>query len=96
MPQLSFRLTADADASERILNAMRGIDGVEHAEEIDDLMSDRRQEDSSASGLSSDSGPGSHVLVIEAANERVANIARIAAEKLASQEGLALEFTERQ
>lgn len=94
MPQLSFRLTADSSASDRMLNAMRGIDGVEHAEEVDDLMSSNRQEDSSSAGLPDDTGPGSHVLVIEADNDRVADMARIVAEKLARQEGLALEFTE--
>ena len=94
MPHLSFRLTSDADTSERMLNLMRGIEGVDHAEEVDDLMSDMHHDDSSSAGLPDDTGPGSHVLVIEADTERAATMARRAAEALAQREGLALEFVE--
>lgn len=94
MPRLSFRLTADGDTSERMLNLMRGIDGVAHAEEVGDLMSTMHQDDSSSAGLPDDTGPGSHVLVIEADTERAATQACRAAETLAEQEGVALEFVE--
>lgn len=95
MPNLSFRLTADSDTSARMLKAVRAVEGVEHAEEVADLMGNAPDEDSSSAGLPDDTGPGSHVLSIEADTERAATIARRVAEELATREGLALEFVER-
>lgn len=96
MPQLNFRLTADKNASTRVLNAVRAIDGVDHPEEIDDLMSNTQSDESSSAGLPDDTGPGSHVIVIEADTERAATLARQLAEELARKEGFALEFVEPQ
>lgn len=96
MPQLNFRLTSDSDASTRLLNALRAIDGVDHAEEVDDLMGAMHQDDSSSAGLTDDMGPGSHVMVIEADTERAATMVRHVAEELARKEGLVLEFVEPQ
>lgn len=96
MPQLNFRLTSDNDTSAMLLKALRAIDGVEHAEEVDDLMGDMHRDDSSSAGLSDDTGPGSHVLVVEADTERAATLARRIAEDLAEREGVVLEFVEPQ
>ncbi len=94
MPNLTIRLTSDADTRDRLLKAVRALEGIERAEEVADLMDDMHRDDSSSAELPDDTGPGSHVLVFETDTERTATLALRAAEELSRREGAAMEIVE--
>lgn len=56
MPTLRMRITGTDDDARAIANLLQSIDGIEHVEEVDDLMPHLDDEDSSSAGLSDDEG----------------------------------------
>lgn len=92
MPQLRIRITGGEDDARAIGNLLTSVRGIEHVEEISDLMPHMDDPDSSSAGLVDDQGPGSHVLEIEAPNNATAARVREAVEALAFDLGVVVEF----
>lgn len=95
MPMLRMRLTASEDDVNAIINVIASLEGVHLAEEVADLMPHMDADDSSSAGLTDDTGPGSHALKVETANETVSRRVTEAAEAEAHDLGIGLEFVER-
>jgi hypothetical protein len=94
MPRVRLRITgSDADAR-AITNLLQSIDGIEHVEEVADLMPRMDDPDSSSAGLSDDEGPDAHEIEILAPNESTARKVREAAEALAFDLDAVVEFEE--
>ncbi|KAF1691461.1 hypothetical protein [Pseudoxanthomonas koreensis] len=93
MPQLlRIRITGSDDDLRAVADLLQSLEGIEHVEEVADLMPRMDDEDSSSAGLSDDIGPGTHELEVEAPNEYTAGRVRAAVEELAYRLGLMAEF----
>ena len=92
MPRVRLRITGSDDDARAIMNLLQSLDGIEHVEEIADLMPHMDDPDSSSAGLSDDNGPGVHEVEILAPNEATARKVRDAAETLAFDLDAAVEF----
>ena len=94
MPMMRIRLTGSEDDVRAITNLLQSLDGIEHVEEIDDLMPHMDDDDSSSAGLSDGFGGGIHELEVDAPNDYTAGRVRQAVEELAFRLGLLAEFVE--
>ncbi|AOH36345.1 hypothetical protein BGP89_08245 [Luteimonas sp. JM171] len=94
MALLRIRLTGDEDAVRGIMNLLQSVDGIEHVEEVDDLMPHLDDEDSSSAGLHDTRGPDSHEIEVEVPNPSTARKVREAVEALAFDLDAAVEFEE--
>ena len=92
MPQLRMRITGSDDDARAISNLLSSIEGIEHVEEVADLMSHMDDDDSSSAGLPDDQGPGVHELEIDAPNDATARKVREAVEALAFELDVIVEF----
>ncbi|HET6395390.1 MAG TPA: hypothetical protein VFF91_00950 [Pseudoxanthomonas sp.] len=92
MPQLRIRIIGSEDDLRAVADLLQSIEGIEHVEEVADLMPRMDDEDSSSAGLSDDIGPGAHDLEIDAPNAYTARRVRQAVEELAYRLGLVVEF----
>ena len=92
MALLRFRIAGDDDGVRAIINLLQSIDGIEHVEEIDDLMPHMDDADSSSAGLSDVGGPDTHELEVEAPNASTARKVREAVEALAFDLDVMVEF----
>ncbi|WP_254460937.1 hypothetical protein [Xanthomonas sacchari] len=92
MPQLRIRITGSDDDARAIINLLSSLEGIEHVEEIDDLMPHMDDEDSSSAGLPDDQGPGTHEVEVEAGNAATALKVREAVEALAFELDVVVEF----
>lgn len=94
MPMMRIRLTGSEDDVRAITNLLQSLDGIEHVEEIDDLMPHMDDADSSSAGLSDVTGPDTHELEIEAPNAATAQKVRQTVEALAFDLDVVAEFEE--
>jgi len=94
MPTIHLRITAGADAARTMINLLASLDGIEHVEEIGDLMPHMDDEDSSSAGMPEDIGPGFHAIEVEAPNDATARRVRDVARALAEDLGIALEIVD--
>ena len=94
MPRVRLRITGSDDDARAIMNLLQSLDGIEHVEEIADMMPRMDDADSSSAGLSDVEGPDAHEIEIEAPNEATARKVREAAEALAFDLDAAVEFEE--
>jgi hypothetical protein len=92
MPTLRLRVTGDEDKARSFMNLLQSLDGIEHVEEVSDLMPHMDDPDSSSAGLSDVNGPDMHAIEIEAPNPSTARKVRQAAEALAFDMELLVEF----
>jgi hypothetical protein len=92
MSLMRIRLTGSEDDVRAITNLLQSLDGIEHVEEIDDLMPHMDDADSSSAGLSDVQGPDSHELEIDAPNAATAQKVRQAVEALAFDLDIVVEF----
>ena len=92
MPTLRMRITGTDDDARAIGNLLQSIEGIEHVEEVDDLMPHLDDDDSSSAGLSDDEGPGTHEFEVEAGNESTAQKVRDSVQELALQLDVFIEF----
>jgi hypothetical protein len=92
MPRVRLRVTGSDDDARAFMNLLQSIEGIEHVEEVADLMPHMDDADSSSAGLSDVEGPGVHELEILAPNPSTANKVREAAEALAFDLDAAVEF----
>jgi hypothetical protein len=91
---LRIRITGSDDDLRAVADLLQSLEGIEHVEEVADLMPRMDDEDSSSAGLSDDIGPGTHELEVEAPNDYTAGRVREAVEELAYRLGLVAEFVE--
>lgn len=94
MPMMRIRLTGSEDDVRAITNLLQSLDGIEHVEEIDDLMPHMDDADSSSAGLSDVTGPDTHELEIDAPNAATAQKVRQTVEALAFDLDVVAEFEE--
>lgn len=94
MPMMRMRVTGSDDTARAIINLLQSLDGIEHVEEVEDLMPHMDDDDSSSAGLVDDQGPGLHVLEVDAPNAATARRVREAAEALAFDLDAMVEFEE--
>lgn len=94
MPTLRIRLTGSDDDVRAISNLLQSLDGIEHVEEIADLMPHMDDADSSSAGLSDVEGPDMHELEVEAPNAATARKVREAVEALAFDLDVVAEFVD--
>ena len=94
MPMLTMRITGSEDDIRAISNLLQSIDGIEHVEEIADLMSHLDDDDSSSSGLSDVEGPSVHEIEVDAPNAATARRVRQALEELSFELDAMVEFEE--
>lgn len=92
MPTMRLRLTGSDDDARAVMNLLQSLEGIEHVEEVADLMGHMDDADSSSAGLSDLGGPDMHALEIEAPNESTARKVREAVEALAFDLDLLVEF----
>lgn len=92
MPMMRIRLTGSEDDVRAITNLLQSLDGIEHVEEVDDLMPHMDDADSSSAGLSDVSGPDTHELEIDAPNAATAQKVRQTVEALAFDLDIVAEF----
>ncbi|UHQ24513.1 hypothetical protein LVB77_07455 [Lysobacter sp. 5GHs7-4] len=92
MPLLRLRVTGSEDDARAIGNLLVSLDGIEHVEEVADLMPRMDDSDSSSAGLPDDQGPGTHEIEIEAPNRSSAEKVREAVEALAFDLDVLVEF----
>ena len=94
MAMLRFRITRDEDHVRAIMNLLQSLDGIEHVEEVADLMPRMDDADSSSAGLSDLQGPSTHEIEVDAPNESTARKVREAVEALAFDLDMLVEFEE--
>ena len=94
MPTLRLRLTGSDDDARAIINLLQSLDGIEHVEEIADLMPHMDDADSSSAGLSELGGPDIHEIEIEAPNDSTARKVRDTVEALSFELDVLAEFGE--
>ena len=92
MPMMRIRLTGSEDDVRAIINLLQSLDGIEHVEEIDDLMPHMDDADSSSAGLSDLTGPDTHELEVDAPNAATAQRVRQTVEALAFDLDVVAEF----
>lgn len=83
MALLRFRIAGDDDDVRAIINLLQSIDGIEHVEEIDDLMPHMDDADSSSAGLHDTRSAGTHGIEVDVPNAATARKVREAVEALA-------------
>ena len=83
MAMLRFRITRDEDHVRAIMNLLQSLDGIEHVEEVADLMPRMDDPDSSSAGLSDTIGAEAHEIEVEVPNASTARKVREAVEALA-------------
>ena len=94
MPTLRMRLTGSEDDTRAMINLLQSLDGIEHVEEVGDLMPHMDDADSSSAGLSDIRGPDAHEIEIDAPNDSTARKVRNAVEALAFDLDVLAEFGE--
>ena len=92
MALLRIRLTGSDDAARAVMNLLQSLDGIEHVEEIGDLMTHMDDADSSSAGLSDVEGPQMHEIEIGVPNESTGRKVREAVDALAFDLEALVEF----
>lgn len=92
MPVMRMRVTGAEHQARAIGNLLSSIDGIEHVEEVADLMPRLDDEDSTSAGLPDDQGPGTHELEVEARSQAAVGRVREAVEALAFDLDVLVEF----
>ncbi len=94
MPMLRIRLTGSDDDARAVINLLQSLEGIEHVEEVADLMPHMDAADSSSAGLRDIGGPDMHAVEIDAPNASTARKVREAVEALAFDLDVLVEFEE--
>ena len=83
MALLRIRLTGSDDTARAVINLLQSLDGIEHVEEVADLMPHMDDPDSSSAGLSDTIGGDVHEIEVGVPNPSTARKVREAVEALA-------------
>ncbi|HSX59626.1 MAG TPA: hypothetical protein VLF18_05460 [Tahibacter sp.] len=92
MPMLRLQLTGNDDVAIELINLLAAIEGVEHVEEIGDLMPHMDDEDSSSAGLPDDASEGIHQIEVRIPNALAGDRVRSVAEALARERNAGIEY----
>lgn len=92
MAMLRIRLTGPDDAARAVMNLLQSLDGIEHVEEVADLMPHMDDPDSSSAGLSDDVGQPTHDIQVEVPNASTERKVRETVEALAFDLDAVVEF----
>lgn len=92
MPTMRLRVTGSGEDARTFMNLLQSLDGIEHVEEFSDLMPHMDDADSSSAGLSDVRGPDVHGIEVEAGNPSTVRKVREAAEALAFDLDVLVEF----
>ncbi|MEO5963510.1 MAG: hypothetical protein ABIO75_02655 [Thermomonas sp.] len=92
MAMMKMRITGSEDNVRAISNLLQSLDGIEHVEEIADLMPHMDDPDSSSAGLSDVSGPDMHEIEVDVPNPATGRKVRQAVEALAFDLDVLVEF----
>ena len=92
MPTMRLRVTGSEDDARTFMNLLQSLEGIEHVEEISDLMPHMDDADSSSAGMSDVQGPDMHGIEVVAPNGSTARKVREAAEALAFDLDVLVEF----
>ena len=93
MPMIRMRIFGNRDSADTLVNTLRGIDGIEHVEDVDEESMDQMRDDSSSSELVDDNQGGIVRVEIEAPGNKVEAV-RSVAELGARELGLMVEFVD--
>ncbi|MEO9080487.1 MAG: hypothetical protein ABI268_14390 [Rhodanobacter sp.] len=93
MTMIRFRLIGSRADVDSVVVGLHGMSGVEHIEEIDDLMPDMR-DDSSSSESVSDTEAHVYCIEVEATSDSLADNVRGTAEVLAHACEAGIEFVD--
>ena len=95
MPMLRLRLTGSDDDARAVINLLQSLDGIEHVEEVGDLMPHMDDDDSSSAGLVSDGNDGGadvHDIEVLAPNDEGVRRVHYVTESAAMDAGAVAEF----
>ena len=96
MPTVRFRIIASEDETQDVIHCVENVnDDIERVEEVADMMHGGSDGGADMSGLSDDYGPGFHCVEVEAPNDEIAELVRVAAEERAYRLGAVIEFVDR-
>ena len=83
MALLRFRIVSSEDNVRAVMNLLQSLDGIEHVEEVADLMPRMDDPDSSSAGLHDARGADTHEVEVDVPNPATARKVREAVEALA-------------
>ena len=83
MVQLRLRIVSSEDNVRAIMNLLQSLEGIEHVEEVADLMPHMDDPDSSSAGLHDTRGAETHEVEVDIPNPATARKVRDAIETLA-------------
>jgi len=83
MALLRFRIVSSEDNVRAVMNLLQSLDGIEHVEEVADLMPHMDDPDSSSAGLHDARGADTHEVEVDVPNAATARKVREAVEALA-------------
>ena len=89
-----FRVIGSETDTTELITALHGMPGVEHVEEVADLMEHMDDADSSSAGLTDDIGPGVHALEVEVSDHIRAELVRQLAASVAEKLDASVEFVD--
>ncbi len=94
MITVRIRVIGSETDTNDLISALHGMAGIEHVEEVADLMEHMDDADSSSAGLTDDIGPGVHALEIEVADHIRAELVRQLAASVAEKLDASVEFVD--
>ena len=94
MPTVHIRFTGADQHVATLIHALEAIQGIEHVEEVADLMPHMDDDDSSSAGLHDVAGPTVHDIEVEAPNDEGVRRVHDTAELVARGVGAIVEFVE--
>lgn len=92
MSMLRLQITGNDDVAGELINQLAAIAGVDHVEEVGDLMPHGDDDDSSSAGLPDDASPGFHQIEVRVPNELAQERVRAVVEALARERGAVIEI----
>ena len=94
MPLLRIRINGSDDDLRAIADLLQSVEGIEHVEEISDLMPHMDDEDSSSAGLPDDESPGLHTIEVDAPSAEAMRRLHVAVGATAERTESAIEIIE--
>lgn len=92
MATMRMHITGDADQARALINLLTSLEGIEHVEEVADLMPHLDDDDSSSAGLPDDMAHPMTTIEVEAGSRQTAERVRECAMQAARELELAVEF----
>jgi len=94
MTTVRMRVTGDDNGARALIAVLHGLPGIEHVEEVNDLMPFADDPDSSSAGLPDDECAGLHDIEVEAPDDYAAEVVREVADEKADEFGITIEYVD--